>query len=449
MARIVSIFIVICMAVIAASAGIVARLQLGMSVGEALIISMIVMMAITAAYLEQNRRRDQDRVIARFEELSGQVDGLGDDVTNLENRFAVVEDKGSVDAGERVESLYGEVEVFSVLVKQLAESLADLEVRVTEIENAAVRAATQQAALPAPATGIMPPAPRGHSAAAPAVRNSDDHARRQREAEERAAREELLRTVQSAVMGDRVELHLQPIVTLPQRRTRFYEALIRLRDDADVMIYPSDFLAATEAARVTPRVDQVLLRRAFSVVKRFATRDRGLGLFCNISPLSLVDARCFGELIDQLKSVSEVGPALILELTQEGYRSMGPLETDALAELKEYGVRFAVDNVRDLRMDFSELNRTGIRFLKIAAERLLDPEAVKGTDIHLADLADLLARYKVELIIDHIETESQVRDLLDYQPKFGQGNLFSPPKAVRNEVLSTVALGEPARRASV
>ncbi|MGE3150495.1 MAG: EAL domain-containing protein, partial [Pseudorhodoplanes sp.] len=58
------------------------------------------------------------------------------------------------------------------------------------------------------------------------------------------------------------------------------------------------------------------------------------------------------------------------------------------------------------------------------------------SDIHPHDLADLLARSGVDLIAERIETESMVLDLLDYDVRFGQGFLFSPPRPVRAEALS-------------
>jgi cyclic-di-GMP phosphodiesterase TipF (flagellum assembly factor) len=59
------------------------------------------------------------------------------------------------------------------------------------------------------------------------------------------------------------------------------------------------------------------------------------------------------------------------------------------------------------------------------------------SDIHAADLADLLARGGIDLIAEKIESESMVVDLLDYDVRFGQGFLFSPPRPVRAEALSS------------
>ena len=42
-----------------------------------------------------------------------------------------------------------------------------------------------------------------------------------------------------AIDANRVDLYLQPIVTLPQRKVRYYEAMSRLRtEDGDVLLPP-------------------------------------------------------------------------------------------------------------------------------------------------------------------------------------------------------------------
>jgi cyclic-di-GMP phosphodiesterase TipF (flagellum assembly factor) len=56
-----------------------------------------------------------------------------------------------------------------------------------------------------------------------------------------------------------------------------------------------------------------------------------------------------------------------------------------------------------------------------------------------------LARSGIDLIAERIESETAVVDLLDYDVRFGQGFLFSPPRPVRAEALQGTATTETAR----
>ena len=118
---------------------------------------------------------------------------------------------------------------------------------------------------------------------------------------------------------------------------------------------------------------------------------------------------------------------------------MGPLEQESLAALRELGFRFSMDQVTDLRMEPRELGERGIRFVKVPASLLLGHGNAAGADIHAADLSDLLGRFGISLIAERIESETQVVDLLDYDVRFGQGFLFSPPRPVRAEALQGAA----------
>ena len=75
------------------------------------------------------------------------------------------------------------------------------------------------------------------------------------------------------------------------------------------------------------------------------------------------------------------------------------------------------------------------RFLKVPVTLLLNPGTASQSDIHPGDLADLLARSGIDLVAERIESESAVVDLLDFDVRFGQGFLFSPPRPVRAEAL--------------
>ena len=103
----------------------------------------------------------------------------------------------------------------------------------------------------------------------------------------------------------------------------------------------------------------------------------------------------------------------------------------------ERGYRFSLDNVTDMRIEPRDLAERGFRFVKVQGSLLLN-RAAATTDIHPQDFAGLLSRFGIELIAAKIESEATVVDLLDYDVKFGQGFLFSPPRPVRPEVMQGI-----------
>ncbi len=142
---------------------------------------------------------------------------------------------------------------------------------------------------------------------------------------------------------------------------------------------------------------------------------------------------------NSLEANRAIAPALVFEFPQPAIRAMGPIEHESLAALAERGYRFSMDNLTDLRVEPRELTERGFRFIKAPAALLLNRIGGATTNIHPADFSDLLGRFGIDLIAERIESESTVVDLFDYDVRFGQGFLFSPPRPVRAEALQSVA----------
>ena len=257
------------------------------------------------------------------------------------------------------------------------------------------------------------------------------------------SREAIIDQVGKAVDANRIDLYLQPIVTLPQRKVRYYEALSRLRTEEGDIIPAGDFIEYAESVGLMPKIDNLLLFRCVQVTRRLQLKSRDVGLFCNVSASTLSDPVFFRQFLDFMDANRALSNAMMFEFTQSAYRALGPLELESLAALAERGFRFSMDHVADLRMSPKELADRSFRFLKVPAALLLNPALASQSDIHPGDLADLLARSGIDLIAERIENESMVVNLLDFDVRFGQGFLFSPPRPVRAEALQGSDAGAP------
>jgi cyclic-di-GMP phosphodiesterase TipF (flagellum assembly factor) len=244
--------------------------------------------------------------------------------------------------------------------------------------------------------------------------------------------------IRDAVESNRVDLFLQPIVTLPQRKVRYYEAVARLRVGDGEPVAAADFLPYAEAGGLMPKIDNLMMFRCVQVVRRLLAKNREIGLFCNLSTSTLADAATFPQFSEFMEANKAIAPALVFEFTQSALRQMGPIENESLAALRQRGYRFSLDNLTDLRVEPRDLAERGFRFVKAQASLLLNRTGATLSDIHPQDFAGLLSRHNIELIAAKIETEAAVVDLLDYDVKFGQGFLFSPPRPVRPEVMQGV-----------
>lgn len=234
------------------------------------------------------------------------------------------------------------------------------------------------------------------------------------------------------IRDNHLTLYLQAIMSLPERRIRFYEAFARF-DTATRSLAAADFIGPATRFGLVPAIDNIMVYRAADLVRRLRERTPDIGVFCNLSPVSLADARFFEGLITFLDDHRDLKDSLFFEFAQKDFDGFSPLDEGNCEALRDLGFGFSVDQVTDLQADFRQYGRKGVRFIKTSAAVLLSALAKKKADIHPADLDPLLQRFGIDLIVDRIESEAQNVELLDYSARYGQGFLLAPAKPIRTD----------------
>lgn len=432
MIRISTIFIAICMVLVAASLGLVLYSAAGLSGLESAIVALTALTFLILYNAVSMRLRDRTDVGGQIADLSRGTADLARQVAEFGRRLTAVESKlNSLNhaGADRIQAVVGEINELGGLVKQLAVSVASHDDMLAANAAAAAAAPTPAPSEPEqPARhepSFAPAAPKLVAAAPPIVVSSP--------VPPAAPRGEMqtFAAVKSAIEENRLDIYLQPMVTLPQRKVRFYEAVTRIRDENDRVLAADDFLPFVEATGLIGRVDHAVLLRCVQVLRRLMVRNKDVGVFCNMAAATLRDPATFAPCLDFLEANRALAPSFVIEFKQAMFRNLGSAESEHLAALAQRGYRFSIDNVTDLRIEPRELADRGVRFIKVPAALLLDPKVSSTSDIHPSDLSDLLGRFGIDLIAERIEGERAVVDLLDFDVRFGQGFLFAPPRPLR------------------
>jgi cyclic-di-GMP phosphodiesterase TipF (flagellum assembly factor) len=386
------------------------------------------------------RLRDRTDVGSQIADLSRGTADLARQVAEFGRRLAAVEGRvvsaNSIGA-DRIQAVVGEIGELGVLVKQLAASVASHD----DMLAAGVPAAAP-APEAAPDNGQQNELPFSAESAAAAT-TAAAPAEVKAEAAPSPSQVQILATIRNAIEENRIDIYLQPMVSLPQRKVRFYEAVTRLHGDGDQIVAAEDFVAIAEAAGLIGRIDHMVMLRCVQVLRRLMVRNKDVGVFCNVAAATLANPATFTQCLDFLEANRALAPSFVLEFKQATFRKLGPVEIEHLAALAQRGYRFSIDHVTDLRIEPRELADRGVRFIKVPAELLLDQKRNSASDIHPSDLSDLLGRFGIDLIAERIEGERAVVDLLDYDVRFGQGFLFAPPRPLRPEGASATGGATP------
>jgi cyclic-di-GMP phosphodiesterase TipF (flagellum assembly factor) len=241
----------------------------------------------------------------------------------------------------------------------------------------------------------------------------------------------LLDAVRDALNNNRVELHVQPIVTLPQRRIRFFELLARPRD-AEGRSYPAAAcLQALDAAGLRAEFDALMLLRGVQMVRKLEQRAKDVGFFLNLSPDMLAQIETFTPLYDFLSREREHAANIVLEFSYDGVRDLDRNGLYRLSQLSALGFALSFDGIGRLDLDYAAMAGLGVRFLKFNVDCFSDPAIVSRASVDPADLAEICRRNDLMPVLAKVETESELLKLAELNFAFGQGLLFGPPKMAK------------------
>ena len=249
----------------------------------------------------------------------------------------------------------------------------------------------------------------------------------------------MLRDLREAIEGNRIDLYLQPIVTLPDRKLRFYDASTRVRTGDDEFMPPGNYLHLAEREHLMPRIDNVVLVKCVQLLRRLGPDSRLKGVFCNLSAQSLLDHDFFPELVEFMEENTTLADSLTFQLSQRAVLDIGADELAGLKTLGKLGFVFSLDRVADLDVDFAALRDHFFRYVKIEAKTLLHDMAEARASIPASDMTNFLDRFDLKLIVEKVDDEASLERLMNYGVDLAEGDLFARPRPVTPEMFRELA----------
>lgn len=330
-----------------------------------------------------------------------------------------------IDLQSRPAQDVGEVVAEVKVLQSLIERLYSARTGTSGIAAAPPQPQSQPAGDPAGGEPAVPPPPTNPNAAAGSLPMPP--------IAEGLNEQNILDLVREGLRENAVELALQPIVSLPQRKRRFFECLSRVRTGDGKIIVPEQYLDVAERYGLLTAIDNLLLFRCIQTLRRIRKSNANLGFFLNISPHTLADRGFFRDFIQLMAQNIELAPALVFEFPQRALAQADDSLWRDLDRLAQMGFRFSMDQVGDLDIDASELSARHFRFLKLDAGRVMDAarQGLFGADPKM--LKRTLDSYAIDLIVERIETEPMLLELLDLNIDFGQGFLFGEPRIAKSD----------------
>ncbi|MBW2461351.1 MAG: EAL domain-containing protein [Deltaproteobacteria bacterium] len=215
----------------------------------------------------------------------------------------------------------------------------------------------------------------------------------------------------------------QPIVSFSGRSIFGYEALVRSREQE--LPHPG---ALFEAAEQLNRVDD-LGHKIRSIAPAPAANLPGM-LFLNLHPEDLSDERLYAE----DSEICQMADHVVLEITERASLDGVPNARVQIARLRSLGFRVAVD---DLGAGYAGLTsfamlEPDVAKLDMGIVRDVDTLPTKQKLVH--SMADLCRDMGIALVAEGVETEDELRCLVELGCDLFQGYYFGRPAETPGDI---------------
>jgi cyclic-di-GMP phosphodiesterase TipF (flagellum assembly factor) len=237
----------------------------------------------------------------------------------------------------------------------------------------------------------------------------------------------VLDIISEALKHERVDLFLQPIMQLPDRKPLFYECYSRIRAADGSVVMPAQYMEVAKRCGLLQAIDNMLLFRCIQLVRKTQRQNHVIGFVCNISAQTLGDRRFFPEFLAFLSDNRGLASRVTFELSEEDVTAQWDALGFGLEKLAGLGFRFSMDRVKNLDFDPQQLASRHFKFVKVEVEDLLR----RGAD--LPAFQQNLVRHRIGLVAEKVETPQQLSQLLDLKIPLAQGYLLGEPKLSRRD----------------
>ncbi|WP_105187906.1 two-component system response regulator [Pseudoalteromonas sp. T1lg48] len=229
--------------------------------------------------------------------------------------------------------------------------------------------------------------------------------------------------VRSALQQDNIELHYQPVWDIKRSRIAYYEVLLRLRINGE-LIYPNHFIPALEMLNDSYLMDQCVVRSAIRDLSEHPEIQR---VAINLSAQSLLDDRLLPHIKTMLYDHGVDPKRVIFEITESA--SVGNLEAtrEMILALNALGCDFSIDDFGTGFSTFDYLKRLPAQHVKIDGSFVRDMQRDPIDYALVKAINDIAASLNKGSVAEYVENKEIYRMLKEIGVDYAQGYFIAKP----------------------
>lgn len=233
--------------------------------------------------------------------------------------------------------------------------------------------------------------------------------------------------IEAALNSDRFMLHYQPILDLHSGFITHYEALLRMKDTDDSIVFPSAFVSTAERTGLIQRIDHLVLQKAITQLRKLKDIDKDVPLSVNLSAKAFEDP----DLLPTLRTTllhRQVDPRLLtFEITETAAVADFSLARKLMLSIRELGCRFALDDFGVGFSSFYYLKQLPVDYVKIDGSFIRNLSQDADDQILVKAMSEVAKGFGKQTVAEFVETGEILELLKKYGVDFAQGYYVGRP----------------------
>ncbi len=230
-----------------------------------------------------------------------------------------------------------------------------------------------------------------------------------------------------ALKNNRFVLHYQPIVSLHAEPGERYEVLLRLKDQDDSLIMPSDFLEAAEQAKLMSEIDKWVIKNAAKAILDKRKVGKDIQFFIKISADSLHDPSLLVWISKLLQAARLHGDSLVFEISEQTALDNMKAAKAFSDGLRQLHCNMALDHAGRESNDLIYLKYLKLKYLKIDGGHINNAANEESQKI-IQQVAEAGRANNILTIAEHVQDPACLAILWQHGVNFIQGFYLQQPE---------------------
>lgn len=250
--------------------------------------------------------------------------------------------------------------------------------------------------------------------------------------------------IRDALIWNRFVVHYQPIVPLSQvpvhpensqemnnwllwhdESPQRYEALVRLRDSTGKLVAPGSFLPLAERFEVIGKIDRWVIERTFEQLAENGSKT--IEIYINLSVCTLLNGDLLPFILELKEKYGIDLGQIVFEITESSAVRNIITANQRIAELRETGLRFALDDFGSGFSSFYHLKNLEVDIIKIDGiftRGLTENNVDRSVMLSINEVAHSMGK---KTVLEHVDRPEVILALQGSSIDYLQGFYISEP----------------------